>query len=334
LRSKTRISTSDIWKPSKHGLGHLLDPLNEGPVTLQASEQEQQQKQKWPKWIGETWEWILSKARDENTPDPPWFSKPAVSRVTVSSPFLHSAFKLGNAEASYADSVKPMNFVLTAQVAPYSYPDGYAPEQFHPIAGFNQNADEWLHMQWVDKYSGERFPVCINPVVPPGTIGLVSFRDALHRYLVHPEYKSADASGRVCDKLTVGLLARRRIHVGKIRYIGKESNRLEEVQNCMVSNEDEFRVTYIDPRLDPWPRYAAPLLKHVSSRLLAKATDISARMIKSYRKGAMPRPDNRRKLLRALVREAKRLVQSTTASKAVQRAAQRFLDSPIVDELG
>jgi hypothetical protein len=189
-------------------------------------------------------------------------------------------------------------------------------------------------MQWVDKYSGERFPVCINPVVPPGTIGVVSFGDALHRYLVHPEYKSADASGRVCDKLTVGLLARRRIHVGKIRYIGKESNRLEEVQNCMVSNEDEFRVTYIDPRLDPWPRYAAPLLKHVSSKQLEKATDISSRMIKSYRKGAMPRQDNRRKLVRALTKEAKKLLDSATAIPEAAVAAQRFLDSPIVDELG
>jgi hypothetical protein len=247
---------------------------------------------------------------------------------------LHNAFKLGNAGASYSDSVKPMNFVLTAQVARFGYPDGFAPEQFHLIAGFNQNADEWLHMQWVDKYSGERFPVCINPVVPPGTVGVVSFGDALYRYLNHPEYKSADASGRVCDKRTVGLLTRRNIRVGKIRYIGKESNRLEEVQNCMVSHEDEFRVTYIDPRLDPWPRYAVPLLKLVSSEQLAKATGISARMIKSYRKGAMPRRGNRQKLLRALVKEAERLVQSKTAGKAAQTAAQRFLDSPIVDELG
>jgi hypothetical protein len=133
----------------------------------------------------------------------------------------------------------------------------------------------------------------------------VSFGDALHRYLVHPEYKSADASGRVCDKLTGGLLCRREIHVGRIRYIGKESNRLEDVQHGMVPNEDEVRTTYIDPRLDTWSRYAVPLLKHLSSKQLEKATGITSRMIKSYRKGAMPRQENRRKLVRALLKEAK-----------------------------
>ena len=129
----------------------------------------------------------------------------------------------------------------------------------------------------------------------------------LHRYLVHPECKSADASSLVCDRATVGLLRRREIYVGRIRYIGKESNRLEEVQHGMVKNEDEARTTFHDPRLDPWFTYAIPLLKRVSSKQLARATSISSRMIKSYRsKGSQPRQGNRMKLLRVLMKEAKK----------------------------
>ena len=52
----------------------------------------------------------------------------------------------------------------------------------------------------------------------------------LREYEFHPEAKCADSSGAPCSKQTIGLLGRRHVAIDSITYIGKESNRLEEVE--------------------------------------------------------------------------------------------------------
>src|ERR1700733_11835711 len=51
-----------------------------------------------------------------------------------------------------------------------------------------------------------------------------------------PEAKCADAKGHACEKQTIGLLQRRHIQVTQIKYIGKESNNLEEVESGLVQS--------------------------------------------------------------------------------------------------
>ena len=58
-----------------------------------------------------------------------------------------------------------------------------------------------------------------------------SYGDVLEEYEYHEEAKCADASGEPCNKQTVGLLGRRHVTIEwPPHFIGKESNKLEEVE--------------------------------------------------------------------------------------------------------
>jgi hypothetical protein len=49
--------------------------------------------------------------------------------------------------------------------------------------------------------------------------------------------KCADAEGDACERRTVGLLQRRHIQIDYIKYIGKESNALEDVEAGLVHSD-------------------------------------------------------------------------------------------------
>ncbi len=335
MYTRGRSGAAVIEKPSEHGLGHLLDPTHRGPVSLDEPEMEEGWHRTWPMWIGKVWKWTLDRVGDDGAKGQPWFSKPAVSRITVSSPDIHRSFKIAHPDSSYERSVKPMNFVLSVPTAAFGHPDGADPENFHLIAGFNQDSDEWLKTEWINKYTGERFPICIDNVPPPHKAAVVSIGDMLQRFVVHPEAKSADAIGQACKRDTVGLLRRRVVQFGRIKYIGKESNRLGEAIHGMVKNVDEVRNTYDDPKLDPWFTDFVPFLRCVPAERLAKVLGVSPRTIKAYR-NSPSRPRLRRlgRIVRALKKEAQRVVRSKNARPDAVRDAEALLDSPLLGELG
>lgn len=47
------------------------------------------------------------------------------------------------------------------------------------------------------------------------------------------------ADGQTCRRQTVGLLGRRAVHAGAVHLVGKESNRLEDVQDGLVQDETD-----------------------------------------------------------------------------------------------
>ncbi len=74
-----------------------------------------------------------------------------------------------------------------------------------------------------------------------------SYGDVLREYEYHPESKCADATGALAGKQTTGLLARRRVGIGQIRYIGKESNNLESIEQGAGAGVTPY-IEYPDPR--------------------------------------------------------------------------------------
>src|SRR5207302_3330013 len=56
---------------------------------------------------------------------------------------------------------------------------------------------------------------------------------------------------------------------GNAQYIGKESNRHEEVDHGLVHDIAEVRATYHDAREEPWVHYVLPLLQELSRRRVA-----------------------------------------------------------------
>ena len=66
-----------------------------------------------------------------------------------------------------------------------------------------------------------------------------SYGNVLREYEFHPEAKCADASGDPCKKQTLGLLGRRYVAIDRFTYIGKESNKLQEVEEGGVPSESD-----------------------------------------------------------------------------------------------
>jgi hypothetical protein len=69
-----------------------------------------------------------------------------------------------------------------------------------------------------------------------------SYGNVLREYEYHPEAKCADATGAPCKKRTIGLLGRRHVAIEGFTFIGKKSNKLEEVEEAASQAKLRARV--------------------------------------------------------------------------------------------
>jgi hypothetical protein len=125
----------------------------------------------------------------------------------------------------------------------------------------------------------------------------------LIEYEYHPEAKCADADGKPCGKQTVGLLQRRHIGIDEIKYIGKESNSLEEVESGFNPAEENVYAYFPDPRRDEWSTKILPALKKVSLSQLARLSGMSRSTLSEIRAGRSRPHRKNQKLLVAIVQE-------------------------------
>jgi hypothetical protein len=84
-----------------------------------------------------------------------------------------------------------------------------------------------------------------------------------------------------------------------IKYIGKDSNVLEDVEAGLVHSEQSAYTEYPDAKRDEWERRVVPALKRISLAELQAATGLSRRMLIKARAGqTRPHPRNRTILTR------------------------------------
>jgi hypothetical protein len=102
--------------------------------------------------------------------------------------------------------------------------------------------------------------------------------EVVREYEFHPESKCADANDELCKKSTIGLLRRRHVQIDQVKYIGKESNHLEEVESGTVHADAEVYLEYLDPRRDEWQMRAIPALTKMSLSALGKNCGLSRRL--------------------------------------------------------
>lgn len=287
LLRKGRNNARDRW--SEHGLGHLLNPTDPD-----CDDRE---------WIGEAWLNIVRRADGETIPSPTFASLPAVGRISISSPASLRPLANLNAGRPYSEQVKPFNFLLTSHVQPFGHPIGADPTRFHLVAPYELDSRQWLKSEWIDQYTGKRYRI-----VAEGHHGsrkaarVKTYADVLCDYEIHPESKCADAGGRVCGKGTLGLLHRRHVRVGGIKYIGKESNSIDEVDAGTVHEERAVYTEYPDPRRDEWQSKILPALKKLPLNLLVNTTGLSRRALIDLRAGrSRPHPGTLKKIKTALI---------------------------------
>lgn len=162
---------------------------------------------------------------------------------------------------------------------------------------------QWTKMSWTDRYSGKRYR--ISTTADMGGVGMArvqTYRDVLEDFLYHPEAKSAGANGRQSDRQTVGLLCRQVVRsVPELTpHVGKESNRLEEVEAGIEHSPEEVWTEYQDPGRDPWATLVLPVLRQMPIERRVEATGLHRRSLFALRAGERrPHPGNRQVLVAA-----------------------------------
>lgn len=262
----TSSDSNDLWwlrKVSEHGLGHLLSPL--GP------------RDKLKRWRDEGWEWVMGRSEE-----PSWFVLPAVSRISVSSPYVLRAFAGLNANRAPDEQIRPYNFCLSAHVAPFGHPEGVDPLRFHLIAPYADDPNTYLALDWVNRFSGK--PCAVTTIDDSGRSGAAlvqTYATVFARYARHLEAKSLDSKGR--PGRGRGLLFRRHLREGSRAYVGKESNRIEEVEMGLVHRLDDVLTQY--GRLhDPWLS-VVPVIRQMHLRTLVVETGLDRRTLQRLRNG-------------------------------------------------
>jgi hypothetical protein len=270
---------SDRW--SQHGLGHLLNPID--------PENEDR------KWTAAVWLGMARRALGLPTQPPTFENSPAVGRVTVSSPGILRSLADFNAGKKYCNQLKPFNFLLTCHVRPFGHPLEADPERFHLIAPYTSDPQQWREMLWIDQYSGKRYRITTTGHHGKRrTARVKTYGDVVREYEFHPESKCADAKGEPCKKQSIGLLQRRHVRIDQLKYIGKESNSLEDVESGLVHSERNLYTEYPDPRRDEWQTKTLPTLRKIPLPILEQKSGLSRRMLIYARSGRhIPRQENR-----------------------------------------
>jgi hypothetical protein len=166
------------------------------------------------------------------------------------------------------------------------HPISADPERFHLIAPYETDPRKWETMRWTDQYSkdGKRYRISASASHGSRTMARVkSYGDVLREYEYHPEAKCADASGAPCKKGTIGLLGRRHVLIEGFDYIGKESNKLQEVEEGGVPSDSDVYTKFNDPQRDEWGTKILPFLRREPVQVIIDATGISRRTVQRIR---------------------------------------------------
>lgn len=103
-------------------------------------------------------------------------------------------------------------------------------------------------MRWSDVYSGDNFGITPrSSVADARTPRVQSYGDVIARYRTHSEAKNLGPDGMPCGRQTVRLLQRRPVTPGEVVYVGKETNRLEEVEAGAIHDWKEVQLAVREP---------------------------------------------------------------------------------------
>ena len=272
---------TDRW--SEHGLGHLLNPTDPNAEDR--------------RWIGTAWLAMIRRSLGLETKPLGFEKRVAVGRVSVSSPSVLAPLQSLNAGKAYGVQIKPFNFILSCHIKAFGHPIGTDPDRFHLIAPYESDARKWSNLPWVDQYSGQRYD--ITSVGSHGarlTARVKTYGDVLHEYEHHAEPKCAATDGAASTKQTLGLLKRRHVLIDLLRFIGKESNRIEEVEDTLAITSNAPYVEYLDSNRDQWESQILPKLRALPLKELQHYSGLSRAALQAIRAGRRPHPRNVRLL--------------------------------------
>ncbi len=240
-----------LRKASEHGLGGVyLDPTPGSPdadldeaADPDAADADPAAASVARPFIHAFWQHTVETALGLPTPPLPWRARPALSRLTVSTPALLRPFAPGNRGRPPSQQVRPFNFVLLAHPAPP------LPEpRPSPVAPYTADPAQWPRLPWTDRHTGARVRLALPDARDAGlattAVRIQTFETVLTRYAHHPEAKSRDAQGRSDRSQGAGWLAPRPVRAATRDLIGKETPRLDHPALDLVPDRDAGPTRY------------------------------------------------------------------------------------------
>ncbi len=253
-------------------------------------------------WVRHVWLRIIRAALGLAIDDPDWLDTAAVSRIGANSPAMLGVFRQINAGKRYADQIKPFNFLISANVARLGHPCGVLPERFHLVAPYSTDPAAWTTEPWYDIHGSGAWRITTTDETDTTRriVRVRTIRDIVDEYLTHPESKSLGPNGEPCGEHTHGLLGRLPVTTtgSLIRYVGKEANRLDELEARTVHDEAEVVTSFRDPNRDEFAGVLV-ILRPLGAALVAKLSGVSERTIREAFAGrSRPRAKTREALSR------------------------------------
>ncbi len=247
-------SNITIVNAKAHGLGYLLPPV--------ASPKGWEDDHEIPKWIFDTWEWIVRKVLKLLQIDLPWLKYPCMMREVVTTCNL-----LRNLHQW--ENFRPFNFFMRPILRKHNCGDGES--MLSLVCPFEKDSSRWSHaicFNTADPSDKNEYNITTNlrdTIVNPWQhIWVKDFETLLSDYICHPESKSLGPDGQRCTGRTVGLLERDHVIAGEIIRIGKEGPRgLEEGDEPTEVMEFESQ-EYTEPKkTKKHPDMVQPTIGHV-----------------------------------------------------------------------
>jgi len=207
-----------IINPKAHGLGHLHQPIDSPDGWHDEHEA--------PKWIFDTWKYLLHKVLGLKPITLPWLKYPLMMREAVTTcNLLKGLTHITDDDDFPFDGFRPFNFFMR----PMLRKDGATPDCFESlVTSLETDARKWPTVRCYDTslHSERSYRISTNIMDAAIPIPVVKdFETMLSEYLRHPETKSLGPNGEPCTGRTVGLLQRMHIIAGEIIDMGKESPR-------------------------------------------------------------------------------------------------------------
>lgn len=144
------------------------------------------------------------------------------------------------------------------------------------VASYESDPRKWVEGAWIDRYSGEPYRIATHGEHGTLIVARVkTYCDVLKEYEYHPESRCVDSNDKPCSRQTVGLLRRRCIRSDGLRYIGKEANKLEEVEAGVIQDAREVYSECRDLRRSQWNIKFLPVVKSMRLRDLQNASGLS-----------------------------------------------------------
>ena len=105
----------------------------------------------------------------------------------------------------------------------------------------------------------------------------------------------------LCQKQTAGLLSRRHVQIEHVRFVGKESNALEDAEAGLVHDGELVYTEYCDQARDEWITKLLPSLKKLPLAVLITRILFSRRALIDLRAGRRRPHSKNQKLIETVL---------------------------------